>query len=296
MSLRSFAVRIMFGHSDRKRDQHLKIPEQVLVRRDIPYAPGGKEHLLDVVRPRNAAAGLPVIVSVHGGGYVYGTKEVYQHYAANLAENGFAVINFNYRLAPEYPFPAQLEDINSVLRWLEMHGAEYGLDLSNVFVVGDSAGAQLASHYLAILTDPDFAKLFSFQTPQRLGVRAVALNCGIYNIKPSQWLFADYLGKRIAPDDPRINVHGHITPAFPPAFVMTARYDFLREEAAPMYEHLLAAGVRAEYRLYGRDGQKYMGHVFHCNLNLAEARQCNKEECDFFRRHMASEQEKWRAI
>lgn len=289
MSLRSLVIRMMFGRSDRKRDKHLKIPEDVTVRRDIPYAEGGVEQLLDVVTPRNASAKLPVIVSVHGGGYVYGSKEVYQYYAANLAENGFAVVNFNYRLAPESQFPAQLEDINSVLCWLEDHGEEYGFDLNNVFVVGDSAGAQLASHYLAIWSNPEFAQLFSFQTPRQLCIRAVALNCGMYTIQPSDPLFADYLGKNISPDDSRLDVHSHITAAFPPAFVMTSQYDFLREAAKPMYEFLLEVGVSAVYRLYGEEGQKYMGHVFHCNLNLAEAKECNKDECDFFKSHMVFE-------
>lgn len=289
MSLRSLVIRMMFGHSDRKRDKHLKIPEGVTVQRDISYAEGREEHLLNVVKPQHTARKLPVIVSIHGGGYVYGSKEVYQYYAANLAENGFAVVNFNYRLAPEVQFPAQLEDINSVLCWLAAHEQEYGFDLNNVFVVGDSAGAQLASHYLAIWSNPDFARLFSFQTPKQLRIRAVALNCGLYRIKPSEQLFADYLGKHISPDDPRLNVHLHITAAFPPAFVMTSRYDFLLDAAKPMYDFLLAAGVPAVYRLYGQEGQKYMGHVFHCNLNLAEAKQCNKDECDFFKSHMVSE-------
>lgn len=289
MSLRSLMIRMMFGRSDRKRDKHLKTPEGVTVWRDISYADGGEEHLLDIVTPRNASTKLPVIVSVHGGGYVYGTKEVYQFYAANLAENGFAVINFNYRLAPESQFPAQLKDINSVLCWLAVHGEEYGFDLNNVFVVGDSAGAQLASHYLAIWSNPEYAKLFSFQTPKQLCIRATALNCGMYTIQPSDPLFADYIGNRISSDDPRLNVHSNITAAFPPAFVMTSQYDFLRNAAKPMYEFLLAAGVSVVYRLYGREGQKYMGHVFHCNLNLAEAKECNKDECDFFKSHMVFE-------
>ena len=289
MSLRSMVIRMMFGRSDRKRDKRLKTPESVTVQRDIPYAEGGMDHLLDIAKPRDAAGKLPVIVSVHGGGYVYGTKEVYQYYTANLAENGFAVINMNYRLAPESRFPAQLEDINSALRWLADHAEEYGLDRNNVFMVGDSAGAQLVSHYLTIWSNPEFARLFSFEIPKELRIRAVALNCGLYTIKPAEQLFLDYLGKHVSVHDPRLEVHSNITTAFPPAFVMTSQYDFLRNEAKPMYDFLLAAGVPAVYRLYGQKEQKYMGHVFHCNMNLAEAKQCNKDECDFFISHVVSE-------
>ena len=59
---------------------------------------------LDVYRQKDATGKLPVIVSVHGGGWVYGDKERYQFYCMDLAERGFAVVNFSYRLAPEYKF------------------------------------------------------------------------------------------------------------------------------------------------------------------------------------------------
>lgn len=289
MSFQSIATKILFRYFDRKRDRYLNLPENVTVQRDIAYGECGVEHLLDVVKPKDAHAKLPVIVSIHGGAYVYGCKEVYQYYAANLAENGFAVINFNYRLAPKSRFPAQLEDINRVMFWMQEHGQAYGLDLNNVFVVGDSAGAQMASHYLAIWSNKDFAKLFPFELPRKLRIRAAAFNCGIYQINLSNRLFRDYLEKNIAPNDPRLDVQSHISTAFPPVFVMTSWYDFLREEAKPMQEYLEAEGVPSVYRLYGREEEKYMGHVFHCNMNLEQAKQCNKDECDFFKNYMVHE-------
>ena len=75
--------------------------------------------ILDVYKPKSAEGKLPVIVNVHGGGWVYGTKEVYQFYCMSLAQMGFAVVNFNYRLAPENKFPSSVEDTNSVFNWIE---------------------------------------------------------------------------------------------------------------------------------------------------------------------------------
>ena len=67
---------------------------------------------MDVYRPRDTDAVIPVIVSVHGGGWGYGDKERYQYYCMSLAQQGFAVVNFSYRLASKYKFPAPLEDTN----------------------------------------------------------------------------------------------------------------------------------------------------------------------------------------
>ena len=82
-----------------------------------------------------------------------------------------------------------------------------------------------------------------------------------------------------------LDVLGAIDGRYPPAFVMTSWYDFLREQAEPMARLLQDRGVEAEYHLYGEEGQAYMGHVFHCNMRLSEAAVCNDEECEFFKRH-----------
>lgn len=98
-------------------------------------------------------------------------------------------------------------------------------------------------------------------------------------------MLQDYFGKGWSVADKRVRVLDYITDSFPPAFVMTAQYDFLKSHAQPMYQFLIEKGVPCEYHLYGNEGQKYMGHVFHVNMNFEEAKQCNREECDFFRRH-----------
>lgn len=304
MSFFSLTFRASCARSDAKRDAGLVPPEDVEQRRDIPYIGDGRDRytLLDVYWPKDADGPLPVIVSTHGGGYVYGTKEVYQFYCMALAQQGFAVVNFNYHLAPERKFPVQLGELNRVLGWVRRHSGEYPFDVGNVFLVGDSAGAQITSHYAALYANPDFAALYPFRVTQGISIRAVALNCGMYDLLPAAMgpdltsgpiprgsLYDDYLGRdrRERPELlPMLDVLGAIDERYPPAFVMTSWYDFLRENAEPMVQLLQARGVEAEYHLYGEEGQKYMGHVFHCNVRLEEAARCNREECDFFKRHL----------
>ena len=107
-------IRAEFAEEDNKRDAGLKTPENIVRYDDIIYGTESKWQKLDVYCQKDATGKLPVIVSVHGGGWVYGDKERYQFYCMDLAERGFAVVNFSYRLAPEYKFPASLEDTNSV--------------------------------------------------------------------------------------------------------------------------------------------------------------------------------------
>ncbi len=284
-------IRAMFSQGDTARDEGLNTPEDIVRYDDISYGPHGKWNLLDVYRPKNAGdAILPVIVSVHGGGWVYGDKDRYQFYCMNLAQRGFVVLNFSYRLAPEDPFPAAIEDVNGVFCWLANHAGEYGMDLDRLYTVGDSAGGQLSSQYIAMLTNPDFAALYGFQIPSgKIRVCAAAFNCGQFQTDPNSDLnmmekasLAAYLGPDWRNQLPRIDTLRYITSAYPPSFVMTASHDFLRGQAPLMCKRLQEVGVRCEYHLYGTEEQDYMAHVFHLNIRLPEAEICNQEECDFF--------------
>jgi acetyl esterase/lipase len=157
------------------------IPEEIKVERDIKYVPDGdKWNLLDVNYRKDVEGIQPTIVSIHGGAYVYGSKEIYKHYCAYLATLGFTVVNFNYHLAPKYKFPIQLTEINQVMEWIDREGKDYHIDKDKVFLVGDSAGAQMCSQYAAIISNPEFEKLFPFNVPRDVKVRAIALNCGTY--------------------------------------------------------------------------------------------------------------------
>lgn len=291
MSIASSFVQRTFGQSDAVRDAGLTTPDDVIRHDDLRYGDDPQWQVLDVYRPRAAEGSLlPVIVSVHGGGWVYGSKEVYQFYCMSLAQRGFAVVNFSYRLAPKHKFPAPLEDTNAVFHWVLEHAVEYGFDTGRIFAAGDSAGANLLGLYSAVCTNPDYAARYAFRPPEGFAPRAVALNCGQYRIEPKilptdlvHLLMRDYLPKQGSPDELEcIDVTAHITSGFPPVFLMTSNGDFLREQAPLLSRALQAGGVPVVYRCYG-DDQNPLGHVFHCNVKSQAAKLCNDEECEFFK-------------
>ena len=93
MSLEALLFRYNASKSDRKRDAAIALPEGITQCRNISYGPHGKDNQLDVYCPEGTAAPLPTIVSIHGGGYVYGNKEVYRRYGMDMAKRGFAFVN-----------------------------------------------------------------------------------------------------------------------------------------------------------------------------------------------------------
>ena len=293
--LASRYIRFSYGRTDHKRDAGQTTPADIRRYDNILYGNDSrfrKWQLLDLYRPKAAVEAdgslkkLPVIVSVHGGSFIYGDKDRYQFYCMNLAQRGFAVINFSYRLAPEAKYPSSVEDTEKVFQWLCDNAEEYGLDTSNVFAVGDSAGGHLLAMYTAAVTNKDFGKTFPFIKEKNLTLRAVALNCAKYHLSDKGSKFKLLLSGLMPEGGTEeeislLDTTSHVTKDFPPAFIMTCEGDFVKEEAPLMKAAMDKAGVKYEYHCYGNSEQP-LWHVFHCNLQLKEADQCNTDECNFF--------------
>lgn len=290
MSLQGLSLCYRSAKSDRMRDAAIPLPAGVTQCRNISYGSYGDSSLLDVYCPDGTDAPLPTIVSIHGGGYVYGTKEVYRRYGMDMARRGFAFVNFNYRLAPKWKFPTPLADTNAVLQWVEKNAQRYHLDPDRIILVGDSAGAQLASQYAAIHTNPKYASLFALNLPN-VRIRAVGLNCGMYDLAAQaagerKGIQLDYLGKALPANDPRLQVLDAITENYPPAYLVTSCHDFLRANAEPMYRFLEEKGVPCAWKCYGSESDETVAHVFHVNILLPDAVACNDDAAAFFRKYV----------
>lgn len=295
MSKLSDMIRSNFKKSDDERDKGLCTPKDIVRFDDILYGEDPKWQILDVYRPKSAESRkLPVIVSFHGGAWVYGDKERYQYYCMDLAQRNFAVVNFTYRLAPEFKFPSSLIDCNLVFSWILNNAEKYNMDVENIFAVGDSAGAHGLSLYAAVLTNPEYAEKYPFKIPDNLKLKAIALNCGVaeidLNVRDPRDITAEIM-KEYLPEGgtceemEMLSVVNHITKNFPPTFIMTALNDFLKMEAPIMAECFSKNNVPFTYKLYGNRSEP-LAHIFHCDIRTGAAKKCNDDETEFFHSYM----------
>lgn len=276
--------------NDDRRDQGLdKHPRGIQRIDNIAYGPHGKDNLLDIYMPAGNHEPLPVIVDIHGGGYFYATKETYQFYGLMMAKAGFVFVNFNYQRAPEVHYPSEINEVNEVFHWVADHGQEYSFDLNNVFIVGDSAGGQMAEQYITAYTNPAYRQLLSFTKPQ-LTIRAGLLNCGCYFLnrqfsKPSviDAYFPPVVRQKYKD---QLLVENYITKDFLPVFVMTAVDDPLRDTGVRFDQFLIDHQIPHIFKEYG-SVKKPRGHVFHFNLQGDPiADQCNDDEIAFLLKHI----------
>jgi arylformamidase len=125
------------------------------VKRDIPYAdPGQKRQMLDVYSPLGAK-NLPVVFWIHGGGWQTGDKKDVQLKPQAFNDKGFVFVSINYQLLPDVEMGTIIRDVAKAVRWVHDHIAEYGGDPNRLFIMGHSAGAQLAA---LVCTDDRYLK------------------------------------------------------------------------------------------------------------------------------------------
>lgn len=283
-------LRREFKENDDRRDAGLPttLPG---VRRidDQSYGPDPQWHRLDLYLPKNARRPLPTIINIHGGGWCYGTKETYQFYGLNWAQRGFAFVNANYRLAPAVTFPEQLNDVQAYVQWVADHAAKYHLDVNNVFLVGDSAGGQMAEQYATLLCNPVYRAQFNYNLAP-LHFRALVLNsAAVFLLDPgmlSGAVAAYFPPEIVRTHRAQLDTEAYIEAPFLPTFICTGTADFLRNNAAKFDGFLTAKGVEHQFRMYGTT-EKPEGHVFNVDQKNPVGRRATDDQQAFLTAHLA---------
>jgi triacylglycerol lipase len=149
----------------------------VKIERDVKYGPADR-NLLDVFTAANASSARPVLIFVHGGGFVRGDKRIgdgpfYDNIQMWAVKNGFVGVNTTYRLAPQSPWPAAAEDLGAAIQWVSDNIASRGGDPRRVFLMGHSAGAV---HVASYVSHPEFQKV------KGGGLAGAILISGIYDL------------------------------------------------------------------------------------------------------------------
>jgi acetyl esterase len=212
-----------------------------------------------IVYKPSAEPNLPILVVIHGGGWVIGSAGEYDLIARQLANaSGAIVVSVDYRLAPEHPFPAPLDDCWTALQWTVANAAAIGGDASRVAIGGDSAGGNLAA-VCALRARDEGAPHLALQVlvypvcDHDSDTASYVENAEGFLLEREemQWFFDCYAPAGVDRADWRISplrapdLHG-----VAPAVVITAEYDPLRDEGEAYAEALRAAGVAVEHKRY----------------------------------------------
>ena len=217
----------------------------------------------------------PVLIFFHGGGWVIGTVDTHDVVCRALCEATAAtVVSIEYRLAPEHPFPAAPDDCTAATKWVAEHGAEIGVDGSRLAVCGDSAGGNLASAVVLDCTDgPKIsaqALVYPAVDASREPTGSLIENAEGYLLTTDAmyWFYDHYAPTAEERRNPRCSPFLGDMAGQPPAIVITAEYDPLRDEGKDHADALRSAGVEVEYVQVDGQVHTFFTQVGFCDASL----------------------------
>jgi acetyl esterase len=229
----------------------------------VPGPEGAPDVAVRVYTPVERDGDLPGLLYIHGGGFALGHAADFDHETTRLAaEIPAVVVSVDYRLAPEHPFPAPVEDCYAALVWTAGHAAELGIDPARLGVGGDSAGGGLAAATALLARDRGgpalcFQYLGIPELDDRLETPSMRdyVDTPLWNRPNAEASWDYYLGgpgvrgtEKVSPY--AVPARAEDLSGLPPAFVTVCQFDPLRDEGMTYAQRLLQAGVAAELHCY----------------------------------------------
>jgi acetyl esterase len=257
------------------------------VREETIDGPGGPLRLR-IYTPQGTGR-FPLLVFFHGSGFVLCSLDTHDGMCRNLCSGAACVVaSVDYRLAPEHKFPAGTDDCLHAARWAAAHATEIGADATRIAVAGDSAGATMAAVTVLRVRDEGGPALcgqlllYPVTDYYAPGTPSYSENAEGYGLtrETMKWFWDHYL------NDPSEGAHPHAAPlrapvlsGLPPALVITAEYDPLRDEGEIYAQKLRSSGVPAELSRY-----RGVNHGFMFWVGVVDkAGAAMNEACDWLR-------------
>lgn len=259
--------------SDKKRMSTQTPPENIVKVKDVTYLDDGNPyHKFDVFYPEGTIPeeGLPVIIDIHGGGWMYASKDLNEYYCMELANKGYCVFSISYRLVPDVTVYEQIKDCTDALVYINSNMKNYPANKKTVMLTGDSAGGQLALYSTILNNNPDAREIFG-TVNTKLNIKCLLLTSPVTYAKSGGW-FSIYTKKMWGENYKTKAAYNYmdldeimvLANNMPPTYFITSSGDTLaHDQTVNAYNYFADKGYECEIQDFTdlRDGKK-LPHVF----------------------------------
>ena len=268
--------------------------------KDLSYPSEYKDNIADVFIPKNQKGKTPVVLWVHGGAFVGGSKKDIEIYATMLASEGIAVISINYQRAPEAKYPVPITQTEEAYRWLADISDQYDMDISRIILAGDSAGAHIVSQFATVQTSEEYAEKMGMEQVMPVDtLKAVVLFCGPFDVESinktgnsildfllgrTAWAYfgiknwADEFSEQVA-------ILNHITADFPPTFISDGNTYSFENHGRTLADILAGKGVPVEVFFVPAEEKKTM-HEYQFIMNTDVGQDSFRKTVDFIKKYI----------
>jgi len=225
----------------------------------------------------------PVILWIHGGGFISSSAATVADYTILLAHAGYTVASLDYSLAPGSPYPAPVRQGNAALQYLRANAGRFGADPARIVLGGDSAGAQIASELAAVQANPDLARSIGLTAAVPPGtLRGVVLFCGLYDmstvgstgfpaLRTYLWAYTGVRDWTSYPAIGQLSTVRNVTSSYPPTFLSVGDIDPFASQAAELAAALRKQSVPLTTLFWTGTGDQ-LKHEYQFNFDLPQAR------------------------
>lgn len=257
---------------------------------DIAYPSQYKNNLMDIYYPENQEI-KGTFLWTHGGSFIGGDKAMLQYWGPILANEGYVFISMNYQVAPESHYPGPLVQMQEAYEYLLANTDLYPmLTLDKMIIGGDSAGAQIASQFVAIQTNDDLAASMNFkQVIAPDNIIAAVLFCGPYDlkelasvsnktyayfIKQIGWAYLGMKNWQNSQEAKDASTVDHITSSYPTTFLTDGNSYSFETHARELEDNLKASGVQVTSLFFDPEVDGAVNHEYQFHLETEQAKLC----------------------
>lgn len=274
--------KVVFSTHIKKKDDESNV-ESVKVYSDNYYTSLYSQNTFDVYIPEKKIMYSPTIIWVHGGGLIGGDKSETKNYAVSLANLGYTVFSLNYNLVPDSKYPEPVQQLSEFIEYLSQNTTKYGIDITNLFLAGNSAGAQVVAQFVTIQSNTEYSKKINVEMPKSFyEVRGILLFCGYFSFKD---LIHGDISKFSAAAFNEISklyfmnsnwstsslsetssIYNYISKNFPPAYITDGNTYSIEKQSQKLVKYLREYHSVVSWRFFDKEEMK-VKHDFQFNLN-----------------------------
>ena len=266
------------------------------------YDPHHSDAVCDIYFPEQSGDMLqtyPLIVWIHGGGWVAGNKSQMANYCRILAASGYVVVAVNYSLAPNEKYPTPVVQANTAIAYLLSQTERLPIDTARILIGGDSAGAQLTAQLGNVICLPSYAALLGITpslSPNQL--KGLILFCGPYDLNRIKLrgipgglvknILIAYSGTKDFMTDSvfaTASIYDYVTENYPPVFISVGNGDPLQEHSYAFARKLQSLGVETDTLFFEKSHRPKLPHEYQFNLDTEDGKTALNRTVEFIQLH-----------
>lgn len=276
-----------------------KLPSSCKMQKDIRYGSSSKYSVCDVISPINSINKNPILLYIHGGGWISGVKNMRRPYCYNFSQKGYTVFNIDYDYAPYKKFPFQIQQCLDAVDFIYDNAQKYNLDTSRFLLAGESAGGYFVAMLAAIAKDKSILQALGLTLKHtEFDVSCNLINCGAVDVTelakndfPQMDLMVEaFSGLSCDEINKNCDIADYMSPIkyikanYPPTMLLWAEKDKLQTESFTLKKKFEELNI--PYKIYKCDGLLYGNHAFAIATHLKKGKRILRECLDFIEKYV----------